>query len=212
MTSRREQALLAGLAIAGGYGALLPPKLRRWGATDAEVAAPYPGADLVPGGKRGATMAATIDAPPSRVWPWLVQMGCDRAGWYSWDRLDNGGIPSGRGSTPSGNTSRSAIGWPRHRAATRGSKSPPFSPAAPGATCATEPRPLGPPVLTPPDHGHGSTPTRPGASFSKNCPTDTPDWSSAGTRTPDRNRSQPSPTSCSGSPPTGSCKPVSSRT
>jgi hypothetical protein len=39
-------------------------------------------------------MAVTIDAPPSRVWPWLVQMGCDRAGWYSWDRLDNGGIPS----------------------------------------------------------------------------------------------------------------------
>jgi proline iminopeptidase len=39
-------------------------------------------------------MAITIDAPPSRVWPWLVQMGCDRAGWYSWDRLDNGGVPS----------------------------------------------------------------------------------------------------------------------
>jgi hypothetical protein len=39
-------------------------------------------------------MAVTIDAPPSGVWPWLVQMGCDRAGWYSWDRLDNGGTPS----------------------------------------------------------------------------------------------------------------------
>ena len=36
-------------------------------------------------------MAVTIDAPPSRVWPWLVQMGTDRAGWYSWDRLDNFG-------------------------------------------------------------------------------------------------------------------------
>jgi hypothetical protein len=32
-----------------------------------------------------------IDAPPAQVWPWLVQMGCRRAGWYSWDRLDNGG-------------------------------------------------------------------------------------------------------------------------
>jgi hypothetical protein len=63
-------------------------------APDAEVAALYPGAHLVPGGKRGATMAATIDAPPSQVWPWLVQMDCDRAGWYSWDRLDHGGIPS----------------------------------------------------------------------------------------------------------------------
>ena len=36
-------------------------------------------------------MAVTIDAPPSHVWPWLVQMGTDRAGWYSWDRLDNFG-------------------------------------------------------------------------------------------------------------------------
>jgi hypothetical protein len=36
----------------------------------------------------------TIDAPPSAVWPWLVQMGCDRGGFYSWDRLDNGGRPS----------------------------------------------------------------------------------------------------------------------
>ncbi|MBF6299524.1 hypothetical protein IU459_18535 [Nocardia amamiensis] len=39
-------------------------------------------------------MAVTIEAPASHVWPWLVQMGYDRAGWYSWDRLDNGGRPS----------------------------------------------------------------------------------------------------------------------
>jgi hypothetical protein len=94
MTGLHERALLVGLTAAGGYGALLRPRLRRWRATDAEVAAPHPGAHLVPGGKRGATMAATIDAPPSQVWPWLVQMDCDRAGWYSWDRLDHGGIPS----------------------------------------------------------------------------------------------------------------------
>lgn len=55
---------------------------------------PFPGADIIAGGTRGTTMATTIDAPPSSVWPWLVQMGCDRAGWYSWDRLDNGGVPS----------------------------------------------------------------------------------------------------------------------
>ena len=36
-------------------------------------------------------MATTLDAPPSAVWPWLIQMGHDRAGWYSWDRLDNFG-------------------------------------------------------------------------------------------------------------------------
>ena len=39
-------------------------------------------------------MAVTIDAPPDQVWPWLVQLGGDRGGWYSWDRLDNGGRPS----------------------------------------------------------------------------------------------------------------------
>ena len=36
-------------------------------------------------------MAVTIYAPRARVGPWLVQMGCDRAGWYSWDLLDNRG-------------------------------------------------------------------------------------------------------------------------
>ncbi len=41
-------------------------------------------------------MAVTIGAPPDQVWPWLVQMGWDRGGWYSWDRLDNAGRPSAR--------------------------------------------------------------------------------------------------------------------
>jgi hypothetical protein len=66
----------------------------RWGATDEEVTGAYPGAELVPHGQRAATMAVTIDAPRDQVWPWLVQMGGDRGGWYSWDRLDNGGRPS----------------------------------------------------------------------------------------------------------------------
>jgi hypothetical protein len=91
---RATRALAAVGALAGGYALCVRPRLRRSGATEAEVRQPYPGADLVPGGKRGATMAVTIDAPPSAVWPWLVQMGCDRAGYYSWDRLDNGGVPS----------------------------------------------------------------------------------------------------------------------
>jgi hypothetical protein len=67
------------------------PRLVRRGATDEELRRAYPGADLSPGGTRSATMACTIDARPSRVWPWLVQMGTDRAGWYSWDRPDNFG-------------------------------------------------------------------------------------------------------------------------
>jgi hypothetical protein len=42
------------------------------------------------------THAITIDAPAARVWPWLVQMGSDRAGWYSYDAIDNGLRPSAR--------------------------------------------------------------------------------------------------------------------
>jgi len=38
--------------------------------------------------------AVTIAAPPERVWPWLVQMGSGRAGWYSYDWVDNDGHPS----------------------------------------------------------------------------------------------------------------------
>jgi hypothetical protein len=76
------------------YAAWVRPRLMRWGATDEEVAGPYPAADLVPEGERSPTMAVTINALPAQVWPWLVQLGCDRGGWYSWDRLDNGGRPS----------------------------------------------------------------------------------------------------------------------
>jgi hypothetical protein len=90
--ARGSLALLAGSAAA--YALLVRPRLLRWGASAEEVRQPFPGAGIVPDGRRGATMAVTIDAPPSRVWPWLLQMGCDRAGWYSWDRLDNGGVPS----------------------------------------------------------------------------------------------------------------------
>jgi proline iminopeptidase len=74
--------------------ALARSKLRNLGATRAERRATLPGDEIVSGAKRSSTMAITIDAPRSVVWPWLVQMGCDRAGFYSWDRLDNGGRPS----------------------------------------------------------------------------------------------------------------------
>ena len=82
------------VVLAAVYGAWVRPRLMRWGATEEEVAGPYPGAEVVPEGERGATMAVTIEAPPQQVWPWLVQLGGDRAGWYSWDRLDNRGRPS----------------------------------------------------------------------------------------------------------------------
>ena len=41
-----------------------------------------------------ATRAITIDAPPDQVWPWIIQIGSNRAGWYSLDQIDNAGVPS----------------------------------------------------------------------------------------------------------------------
>ena len=93
-SARARLGPAAGGLVAAVYRGFVWPRFRRWGATDVELRAPFPGADLIPGGKRGGTMAVTIDAPPAAVWSWLVQMGCGRAGWYSWDRLDNGGRPS----------------------------------------------------------------------------------------------------------------------
>jgi hypothetical protein len=93
MTLGGKIVCVAGAAVVV-YRACVRPRLTRWGATDEEVAGPYPGADLVPDGERGATMAVTIGVPPDRVWPWLVPLGGDRGGWYSWDHLDNAGRPS----------------------------------------------------------------------------------------------------------------------
>lgn len=87
---------VAGAGIVSIYGCWIRPRLMRWGATDEEVAGPYPGAEVVPDGKRSPTMAVTIDARPEHVWPWLVQVGWDRGGWYSWNLLDNSGRPSAR--------------------------------------------------------------------------------------------------------------------
>jgi hypothetical protein len=66
----------------------------RWGATPAENAGALPGDDLMPHAQYRSTRAITIDAPPAAVWPWLVQAGCLRAGFYSNDLLDNLGRPS----------------------------------------------------------------------------------------------------------------------
>lgn len=68
----------------------------RWGATLTEVAEPLPGDGMVESAQFIATRAITIDAPPEAVWPWLVQVGCLRAGWYSNDLLDNLAHPSAK--------------------------------------------------------------------------------------------------------------------
>ena len=52
-----------------------------------------PGDELFPDAN-ATTRGITIDAPPEAVWPWLVQIGYGRAGWYSYDWIDNDGRPS----------------------------------------------------------------------------------------------------------------------
>ncbi len=71
-----------------------------WGATPAEVVRPLPSDALVTDPTFDATRAITLEAPPEQVWPWLVQMGLTRAGWYSYDLLDNLGRPSARRIIP----------------------------------------------------------------------------------------------------------------
>jgi hypothetical protein len=73
---------------------------RTWGATPDEVAAAMPGDDLLPQAQYRTTRAITISAPPEEVWPWLVQVGCGRAGWYANDLLDNFARPSARELIP----------------------------------------------------------------------------------------------------------------
>ena len=60
-----------------------------WGATAEEAARPLPGDDLLDPADLVATRAIQIDAPPSAIWPWLVQMGPGRAGAYTYDWIEN---------------------------------------------------------------------------------------------------------------------------
>lgn len=61
----------------------------RWGTTNAELRATLPGDDLFPAYASEATHAITIHASADKVWPWLMQIGQDRSGFYSYTFLEN---------------------------------------------------------------------------------------------------------------------------
>lgn len=74
--------------IGGSVCALVArSRLNRWGATDEEARRPLPGDEIARASEWGfrlvSTRAISIDAPPEAVWPWLVQMGSGRAGFYT---------------------------------------------------------------------------------------------------------------------------------
>lgn len=90
----RNLAIGAGLAAAGAGAAAayiwgIRPWHLRWGTTDKELNQPLPGDELAPNAKLKSNHAITINAPAADVWPWLVQMGQNRGGFYSYAWLEN---------------------------------------------------------------------------------------------------------------------------
>jgi hypothetical protein len=93
------------VAVLGAYRRWIQPWQHRWGAADEEVRRRMPGDDLLP--EAASTRAIPIAAPPEQIWPWLVQLGYGRGGWYSYDWIDNDGQPSADRILPSCNS----CGW-----------------------------------------------------------------------------------------------------
>jgi len=90
---RPIKAIVLGLfsavvAFAAAYLLVFRPRIRSWGVDPAENEAGLPGDELVAEPMATETRGVTIDAPVSQVWPWLVEMGCGRAGWYSFGTMD----------------------------------------------------------------------------------------------------------------------------
>jgi len=68
---------------------LARPWISTWGATEVEATRTLPDDELVPNLTSTSTLAITIDAPPKEVWAWLVQMGADRGGFYTYLLVEN---------------------------------------------------------------------------------------------------------------------------
>lgn len=77
------------LALIIVYGFFVQPWFMRWGATDAELAMALPGDRFIPPATVVSTRAITIHAPAAQVWPWILQLGQERGGFYSYDWLEN---------------------------------------------------------------------------------------------------------------------------
>jgi len=92
--SKAIVSILGGLVAAATafivtYILAIRPWHLRWGSADEEVELSLPGDDLVANAKLRATHAITINASPAQIWPWLVQIGQGRGGFYSYDWIEN---------------------------------------------------------------------------------------------------------------------------
>jgi uncharacterized protein YndB with AHSA1/START domain len=87
---RRPSALaLVGTAATALYALVIRPWHLRWGAEPEDERRELPGDELLPKDGIQILHAVTIDAPVEKVWPWLAQLGQDRAGFYSYEWLEN---------------------------------------------------------------------------------------------------------------------------
>lgn len=89
MKVRSAVVAAAAAAAVVAYQRWGKPWQQGWGATDEEAALPLPGDELVAEPASQLTRAITIGAPREEVWPWIVQLGADRAGFYTYDLLEN---------------------------------------------------------------------------------------------------------------------------
>ena len=84
---RRIGVAMAGTAVLATWWSR--HRWANWGSTPEERARAWPGEASIPAPSSATTLAVSIAAPPERVWPWLVQIGQDRGGMYSYERLEN---------------------------------------------------------------------------------------------------------------------------
>ncbi len=87
--NRTGRAAIAAAGLLVGYLRFARARQLRWGATEDEASGVLPGDRVLADPDLVATRAITIAAPPEAVWPWLVQLGQARGGFYSYDLLEN---------------------------------------------------------------------------------------------------------------------------
>ena len=83
-----NRRFLAALTLAAVYWFPVRRWMGQWGSTPEERARVMPGDAVIPHANHVETQAVTVNAPPSDIWPWLVQIGSRRGGLYSYDWLD----------------------------------------------------------------------------------------------------------------------------
>ena len=88
-TKRLQSATLRLLAFIPLYAGIVRPWFMHWGAIATEQQMALAGDSFIPANTVVSTRAITIHAPAARVWSWLVQLGQERGGFYSYDWLEN---------------------------------------------------------------------------------------------------------------------------